>query len=105
MFCTDCKKIENRPNVDPKLWGKKTWAFIWASALSYPEQPSPDLKGSYLKFLNSLHDLLPCSNCRLNCQNEMNKVNIDEAVASGTKYRQFVIQFYNDTTTFFLHIF
>ena len=29
----------------------------------------------------------------------MKKVNIDEAVASGTKYRQFVIQFYNDVAS------
>jgi len=46
--------------VSPKHWGKEAWKFIHWVALTYPNKPNEKDKKNYLKFFESLQDVLPC---------------------------------------------
>lgn len=49
--------------VSPKHWGKEGWRFIHWVALTYPNKPTDKDKEKYLKFFESLQDVLPCGIC------------------------------------------
>lgn len=49
--------------VSPKHWGKEGWKFIHWVALTYPSKPTEVDKKKYLKFFESLQDVLPCNIC------------------------------------------
>lgn len=49
--------------ISPKRWGKEGWKFIHYVALTYPSKPTEKDKAKYLKFFESLQDVLPCEIC------------------------------------------
>jgi hypothetical protein len=49
--------------VSPKHWGREGWKFIHWVALTYPNRPNEKDKKNYLKFFESLQDVLPCPIC------------------------------------------
>jgi hypothetical protein len=49
--------------LSPIIWGKEGWHFIHFIALAYPTNPTNEDKENYLKFINSLSDVLPCPFC------------------------------------------
>jgi hypothetical protein len=49
--------------LSPNIWGKEGWHFIHFIALAYPTNPTNEDKENYLKFINSLSDVLPCPFC------------------------------------------
>lgn len=56
--------INNRINLDPKIWGSYGWLFIESCLLSYPNNPSNYDKTNFKNFIDSIKFVLPCSNCR-----------------------------------------
>jgi hypothetical protein len=59
--------------VSPKYWGKEAWKFIHWVALTYPTNPTPIDKKNYLKFFESLQDVLPCPFCAVHFKQNMTK--------------------------------
>ncbi len=59
--------------VSPKYWGKEGWKFIHWVALTYPEKPTKEDKKHYLKFFESLQDVLPCGICAAHFRVNMEK--------------------------------
>ena len=57
--------------VSPKHWGKEGWKFIHWVALTYPSQPTQEDKKNYLKFFESLQDVLPCPICAVHFKQNM----------------------------------
>jgi hypothetical protein len=49
--------------VSPKHWGREGWKFIHWVALTYPHKPTEKDKKNYLRFFESLQDVLPCPIC------------------------------------------
>ena len=49
--------------VSPKYWGREAWKFIHWVALTYPNKPTEKDKKNYLRFFESLQDVLPCPIC------------------------------------------
>lgn len=49
--------------ISPKRWGREGWKFIHYVALTYPSKPTEKDKAKYLKFFESLQDVLPCEIC------------------------------------------
>ncbi len=49
--------------VSPKHWGREGWKFIHWVALTYPNHPTQKDKDNYLKFFESLQNVLPCGIC------------------------------------------
>jgi hypothetical protein len=52
--------INSIDSIDSKYWGKHTWIFLNSIALTYDVIN----KEEYLKFLNQLQYILPCTKCR-----------------------------------------
>ncbi len=89
----------DRLDLSPSVWGRKTWAFLWASALSYPETPSEHIKQSYRTLLHHLPTYLPCASCRHNSTTELSQVDVNDAVSSGVAYRRCILSLYNSVAT------
>jgi hypothetical protein len=48
--------------MDPRVWGPHGWFFIETVILSIPENTTDT--GPYIRFLQSLADVLPCPGCQ-----------------------------------------
>lgn len=57
--------------IDPSLWGKCGWIFLFSVALTYKKEK----KDYYKKLFESLPYLLPCSDCGEKLKKEMPKLN------------------------------
>lgn len=67
-------------NIDPKLWGKPGWIFLHSITLGYPINPTEEEKNNYKLFFNSIGNILPCSTCRNNYLNSLNKYKLTDEV-------------------------
>lgn len=99
MLCTNCDGSEDRRNIDPELWGRSTWTFLWASALSYPANPSYETQQAYTAFLKNLYVYLPCFNCRSHCKEEFQDEDFHVAVKNNMNYQNRILQLYNSVAT------
>ncbi len=59
--------------LSPDLWGTQAWHFIHYVALSYPANPTMTDRANYLKFFESLGDVLPCQYCAKHFKEKMRK--------------------------------
>ena len=59
--------------VSPKHWGREGWKFIHWVALTYPHKPTDKDKKNYLRFFESLQDVLPCPICAQHFKQNMKK--------------------------------
>ena len=57
--------------ISPKRWGREGWKFIHYVALTYPSKPTEQDKAKYLKFFESLQDVLPCEICAAHFRQNM----------------------------------
>lgn len=62
---------QSRVNLKPAVWGNYAWSFLYSVALGYPNNPTPQDKSSAVTMLHSLKNLLPCTSCRVNYENEL----------------------------------
>lgn len=65
-------------NIDPKIWGRQAWDFLFYVALSYPDVPTYDEKNIMRQFLTNIGQVLPCITCRYNYSNNMKKYPISD---------------------------
>jgi hypothetical protein len=52
--------------MNPKIWGKAGWKFLYSTALDYPEQPDFKVVDHYSRFFMNVQSILPCAVCRIN---------------------------------------
>ena len=52
------------PGIALSVWGPNAWGFLHAISFTMPINPNKKEKESYLKFFQSLPDVLPCNLCR-----------------------------------------
>jgi hypothetical protein len=60
-------------NINPLYWGPPAWDFLFYCAVAYPDEPTGEDKQNIVIFLNMLKNILPCSTCRGNYQNHLQK--------------------------------
>ena len=48
------------------VWGPSLWHFLHTMSFNYPNNPTPQQKIEYKKFILSLKHVLPCKYCRIN---------------------------------------
>ena len=63
--------INNINSINPQLWGKAGWIFLFSIALTY-ELKNKDI---YKNFFISIEDILPCNSCRKNYKKNINDLN------------------------------
>ena len=54
-----------------EIWGPVFWEMLHAITFAYPENPSEEEKRAAYNFFVSLPYMLPCAECRVNCQNKI----------------------------------
>ncbi len=54
----------SRQNVSPNIFGRGIWNIMTYAAFNYPENPTNVDKAMYIKWLNSIPEILPCITCR-----------------------------------------
>ena len=48
------------------VWGPSMWHYLHTMSFNYPVSPTSHEKTSYMNFVKSLKDTLPCKHCRIN---------------------------------------
>lgn len=59
----------DRPDLNPKSWGPPAWAFLDSVLQSFPANALLHDRLWMIEFLTSLADALPCTRCRENYRN------------------------------------
>lgn len=67
-------------SIDPKIWGASGWVFLHSIVLAYPNQPNEKDKINMKKFFNSVPDILPCEECRVNMKKHMIELPLNDKV-------------------------
>lgn len=70
-------------NIDPKIWGRPGWDFLFYIAISYPDIATKQDMINMKTFLYSLGNVLPCITCRYNYSNNLGKYPLNESVLSS----------------------
>lgn len=81
--------------MDPKVWGRSGWIFLFSVALCFPENPSFQQIHNYTRFFNYLQYVLPCEICRLHYAGHLNQVKIDQYVTSRDNLFLWVLKVHN----------
>ena len=68
--------------MNPKVWGKAGWKFLFSVALDYPTKPDFQQIHNYMRFFTYLQYVLPCAVCRINYTNHLNALTIDPYLTS-----------------------
>lgn len=63
--------INNINSINPKIWGKAGWIFLFSIALTYEFKN----KDFYKIFFISIENILPCNSCRKNYKKHINDLN------------------------------
>jgi hypothetical protein len=78
-------------------WGPNYWYFIHMAAVSYPVDPSPEMKSTMRNFLVGIPIFLPCEICRTHAMQylESRKHLFDWAVSNRNNLFEFTWAFHN----------
>lgn len=78
-------------------WGPHFWYFIHMAAVSYPNNPSPEMKSTMRNFLVGIPVFLPCEECRKHAMQylESKKYLFDWAVSHRNNLFEFTWAFHN----------
>jgi len=85
-----------RINLEPKIWGPKAWFFLESCIIGYPDRPTHDEREKFKLFFYSIKDVLPCSKCRVNYNNHINKYPLtDEILGNKDNLLNWIINIHN----------
>lgn len=83
--------------ISPSQWGPPIWKCIHYVALGYPNEPTDDIKISYIIFLTALKDVIPCKICSTHYEEYLNKFPLDDNVMSSkTTLFNWTVDLHND---------
>ena len=86
-----------RNDYDSDIWGRKGWFFIDTSVLSYPENPSNEIKENYYLFFKSFKYILPCAKCRNHYEIFLNNNPLtNEILSSKNNLIKWVLKLHNN---------
>jgi hypothetical protein len=62
--------------INPRLWGKSSWIFLFYIVESYPDNPTNNNKNIIKNFFESLRYILPCEICRNNYKKDIKNIKL-----------------------------
>lgn len=68
--------------MDPKIWGPYLWFTLHTITLSYPDNPSYEIKRQFNDFFVGLQNVIPCPKCREHYKNHILNYPISSALDS-----------------------
>ena len=75
----------NRLNLNPDIWGSHAWFFLESIVISYPDNPSEEMKKNYIDFFKSIGKILPCEICRIHFTEFIDKNPLTNSIISSKK--------------------
>jgi hypothetical protein len=69
--------------MKPDIWGPPAWKFLDAICLNYPQNPSNTDKEAMKDFINALEKVLPCTKCKVNFKDHLNRRPLTDQVLSS----------------------
>ncbi len=81
--------------MDPKIWGKSGWVFLFSVALGFPEKPNFQQIDNYKNFFTYLQYVLPCEICRLHYTNHLNQIIIDPYMTGRDNLFLWILKIHN----------
>jgi hypothetical protein len=71
-------ELDERDNVNPKVFGPPMWKVLYYIAFSYPDNPSYDIRKKFCDFYSSIKYILPCEKCRVHYMQHFKKNPVDK---------------------------
>ena len=62
------------------IWGPSLWHTLHTISFNYPVKPTKEDKDNYIKFINSLENVLPCRYCRDNLKTNLKATRFNRSV-------------------------
>jgi hypothetical protein len=81
--------------MDPKIWGKAGWTFLFSVALDFPERPDFQEIHNYKRFFTYLQYVLPCEVCRLHYASHLREITIDPYLTSRDNLFLWILKMHN----------
>lgn len=82
--------------MDPKIWGKQYWGFLFSTALGYPRNPDIDTQHNYFRHYFNLANVLPCKRCQHNYENHLRKLPLNFHLHSRIALLNWVLLLHNE---------
>jgi hypothetical protein len=84
-------------NINPSLWGHHMWKSLHYITLSYPDNPSEEIKLMFKDFfINIIYKFLPCEKCRFNYKKHLKELPLtDEILNSRNKFIFWLVDIHN----------
>jgi len=82
--------------MDPKVWGKQYWGFLFSTALGYPRNPDIDTQHNYFRHYFNLANVLPCESCQYNYENHLRKLPLNFHLHSRMALLNWVLMLHNE---------
>jgi hypothetical protein len=81
--------------MDPKIWGKSGWIFLFSVAMGYPNDPDFQQTNNYKRFFTCLQYVLPCAVCRRNFSDHLNYLPIEPYLSNRKQLVRWVLKVHN----------
>jgi len=84
-------------NINPVLWGEHMWKSLHYITLSYPDDPSENIKILFRDFfVNIIWKYLPCEKCRHNYVKHLEELPLtDDILSSRDKFIYWLVDIHN----------
>jgi hypothetical protein len=87
---------KNRLNMNPKIWGKHGWPFLYSIVFGYPKNPTDEEKQRVKLIFINLIIALACLKCRFNYKKHLQETPLtDEIMNSRTELMKWLIDINN----------
>jgi len=84
--------MNENTGISTNVWGSSEWVFLHSIALIY--NPDTD-KEKYFNFFTNLGSMLPCFECQLHYQENVNKQELMDALDSNEIFFKYVYDLHN----------
>lgn len=81
--------------MDPKVWGKPGWTFLFKAVLAYPDKPNFQDGQNYKRFFTYLQYVLPCQDCCMHYASNLNIIPIEPYLTGGDNLFLWLLKMHN----------
>ena len=82
-------------NLKPTVWGPSGWVFLHYVTLSYPKNPTPEVRNKFYNFIMSMQHILPCEMCRTHFKEWMIENPLEDALKSNDELVRWAFNAHN----------
>ena len=85
-----------RQNFEPTIWGPHAWFFLETITMSYPVNPTYEMKKNFKTFFYTLQFTIPCNKCRVNYNKHLDIYPItDDVLKNRDNLFEWIVNMHN----------